>query len=403
MSAVVIVGAQWGDEGKGKATDLLGPRADYVVKPNGGNNAGHTVVVNGQKFELKLLPAGILSENATPVIGNGVVVNPEALFSEIEGLQARGADTSKLKISANAHLVAPYHQTMDKVGRLGIRVQDILDESILRQKVEGALRQKNQLLVKVYNRRHVEADEIVDYFMSYAERLKPMIVDTTQLLNKALDEGKTLLMEGGQATFLDVDHGTYPFVTSSNPTAGGACVGSGVGPTRISRVIGIQKAYTTRVGAGPFPTELFDKMGDFLRTTGGEFGVNTGRPRRCGWYDAVLARQAVRINGFTDLFITKLDVLTGLEKVPVCVAYEVDGVRFDEIPMTQTDFHHAKPIYEYFDGWNESISDAKTLDELPENARKYVHKLEELSGCRISAIGVGPDRDQTIVVHDLMD
>ena len=428
MSAVVIVGAQWGDEGKGKATDLLGPRADYVVKPNGGNNAGHTVVVNGQKFELKLLPAGILSENATPVIGNGVVVNPEALFSEIEGLQARGADTSKLKISVNAHLVAPYHQTMDKVterflgkraigttgrgigpaymdkvGRLGIRMQDILDESILRQKVEGALRQKNQLLVKVYNRRHVEADEIVDYFMSYAERLKPMIVDTTQLLNKALDEGKTLLMEGGQATFLDVDHGTYPFVTSSNPTAGGACVGSGVGPTRISRVIGIQKAYTTRVGAGPFPTELFDKMGDFLRTTGGEFGVNTGRPRRCGWYDAVLARQAVRINGFTDLFITKLDVLTGLEKVPVCVAYEVDGVRFDEIPMTQTDFHHAKPIYEYFDGWNESISDAKTLDELPENARKYVHKLEELSGCRISAIGVGPDRDQTIVVRDLMD
>ena len=428
MSAVVIVGAQWGDEGKGKATDLLGPRADYVVKPNGGNNAGHTVVVNGQKFELKLLPAGILSENATPVIGNGVVVNPEALFSEIEGLQARGADTSKLKISANAHLVAPYHQTMDKVterflgkraigttgrgigpaymdkvGRLGIRMQDILDESILRQKVEGALRQKNQLLVKVYNRRHVEVDEIVDYFMSYAERLKPLIVDTTQLLNKALDEGKTLLMEGGQATFLDVDHGTYPFVTSSNPTAGGACVGSGVGPTRISRVIGIQKAYTTRVGAGPFPTELFDKMGDFLRTTGGEFGVNTGRPRRCGWYDAVLARQAVRINGFTDLFITKLDVLTGLEKVPVCVAYEVDGVRFDEIPMTQTDFHHAKPIYEYFDGWNESISDAKTLEELPENARKYVHKLEELSGCRISAIGVGPDRDQTIVVRDLMD
>lgn len=428
MSAVVIVGAQWGDEGKGKATDLLGPRVDYVVKPNGGNNAGHTVVVNGQKFELKLLPAGILSENATPVIGNGVVVNPEALFAEIEGLQARGADTSKLKISANAHLVAPYHQTMDKVterflgkraigttgrgigptymdkvGRLGVRVQDILDESILRQKVEGALRQKNELLVKVYNRRHVEVNEIVDYFLSFAERLKPMIVDTTQLLNNALDEGKTLLMEGGQATFLDVDHGTYPFVTSSNPTAGGACVGSGVGPTRISRVIGIQKAYTTRVGAGPFPTELFDKMGDFLRTTGGEFGVNTGRPRRCGWYDAVLARQAVRINGFTDLFITKLDVLTGLEKVPVCVAYEVDGVRFDEVPMTQTDFHHAKPVYEYFDGWSENISDVKSLADLPENARKYVHKLEELSGCRISAIGVGPDRDQTIVVRDLID
>lgn len=428
MPAIVIVGAQWGDEGKGKATDLLGGRVDYVVKPNGGNNAGHTVVVNGQKFELKLLPAGILSPNAVPVIGNGVVINPEALFEEIDGLEARGADTSKLKISANAHLVAPYHQTMDKVterflgkraigttgrgigptymdkiGRLGIRVQDILDESILRQKVEGALRQKNELLVKVYNRRHVEVEETVDYFMSFADRLRPMIVESTQLLNKALDEGKTLLMEGGQATFLDVDHGTYPFVTSSNPTAGGASVGSGVGPTRINRVIGIQKAYTTRVGAGPFPTELFDEMGEFLQKTGGEFGVNTGRPRRCGWYDAVLARQAVRVNGFTDLFITKLDVLTGLEKIPVCVAYDVDGVRQDEMPMTQSEFHHAKPIYEYFDGWTEDITEAKALEDLPENARKYVEKLEEISGCRISAVGVGPGREQTIVVRDLIE
>lgn len=428
MPAIVIVGAQWGDEGKGKATDLLGGRVDYVVKPNGGNNAGHTVVVNGQKFELKLLPAGILSPNAVPVIGNGVVINPEALFEEIDGLEARGADTSKLKISANAHLVAPYHQTMDKVterflgkraigttgrgigptymdkiGRLGIRVQDILDESILRQKVEGALRQKNELLVKVYNRRHVEVEETVDYFMSFADRLRPMIVESTQLLNKALDEGKTLLMEGGQATFLDVDHGTYPFVTSSNPTAGGASVGSGVGPTRITRVIGIQKAYTTRVGAGPFPTELFDEMGEFLQKTGGEFGVNTGRPRRCGWYDAVLARQAARVNGFTDLFITKLDVLTGLEKIPVCVAYDVDGVRHDEMPMTQSEFHHAKPIYEYFDGWTEDITEVKTLEGLPENARKYVDKLEEISDCRISAVGVGPGREQTIVVRDLIE
>lgn len=428
MPAIVIVGAQWGDEGKGKATDLLGGRVDYVVKPNGGNNAGHTVVVNGQKFELKLLPAGILSPNAVPVIGNGVVINPEALFEEIDGLEARGADTSKLKISANAHLVAPYHQTMDKVterflgkraigttgrgigpaymdkiGRLGIRVQDILDESILRQKVEGALRQKNELLVKVYNRRHVEVEETVDYFMSFADRLRPMIVESTQLLNKALDEGKTLLMEGGQATFLDVDHGTYPFVTSSNPTAGGASVGSGVGPARITRVIGIQKAYTTRVGAGPFPTELFDEMGEFLQKTGGEFGVNTGRPRRCGWYDAVLARQAARVNGFTDLFITKLDVLTGLEKIPVCVAYDVDGVRHDEMPMTQSEFHHAKPIYEYFDGWTEDITEVKTLEDLPENARKYVDKLEEISDCRISAVGVGPGREQTIVVRDLIE
>ena len=427
MSAVVIVGAQWGDEGKGKATDLLGPRVDYVVKPNGGNNAGHTVVVNGQKFELKLLPAGILSDNAVPVIGNGVVVNPEALFAEIEGLEARGADTSRLKISANAHLVAPYHQTMDKVterflgkraigttgrgigpaymdkvGRLGVRVQDILDESILRQKVEGALRQKNQLLVKVYNRRHVEVEEIVEYFMSYAERLKPMIVDTTQLLNKALDEGKTLLMEGGQATFLDVDHGTYPFVTSSNPTSGGACVGSGVGPTRITSSLGIMKAYTTRVGAGPFPTELFDKWGEFLQATGGEIGVNTGRKRRCGWYDSVIARYASRVNGFTDLFLTKLDVLTGIGEIPICVAYDVDGVRHDEMPLTQSEFHHAVPIYETMPAWDEDITGCRSFADLPQKAQDYVRRLEELSGCRISYIGVGPGRDQTIVLHDVM-
>ncbi|MGO1226711.1 MAG: adenylosuccinate synthase, partial [Brachybacterium sp.] len=300
MPAVVIVGAQWGDEGKGKATDLLGERVDYVVKPNGGNNAGHTVVVDGEKFELKLLPAGILSPQVTPVIGNGVVVNLEALFEEIGMLESRGVDASRLRISANAHIVAPYHQTldkvterflgkraigttgrgigpayMDKIGRLGIRVQDLYDESILRQKIEGALRQKNELLVKLYNRRAVEVDEIVENLLSYAERLRPMVVDATLVLNDALDRGEVVLMEGGQATYLDVDHGTYPFVTSSNPTAGGACTGTGIGPTRIDRVIGIVKAYTTRVGAGPFPTELFDKWGEYLQTTGGEVGVNT--------------------------------------------------------------------------------------------------------------------------------
>ncbi|GAB3848490.1 adenylosuccinate synthase [Nesterenkonia populi] len=428
MPAIVIVGAQWGDEGKGKATDVLGSRVDYVVKPNGGNNAGHTVVVGGEKFELKLLPAGILSPNAVPVIGNGVVVNLEALFEEIDGLEARGADTSKLRISANAHLVAPYHQTldkvterflgkraigttgrgigptyMDKVGRLGIRVQDIFDESILRQKIEGALRQKNELLVKLYNRRAVEVDEIVEYFLSFAERLRPMVVDATNLLNDALDGGKVVLMEGGQATYLDVDHGTYPFVTSSNPTAGGASVGSGIGPTRIDRSIGIIKAYTTRVGAGPFPTELFDEWGEYLQRTGGEFGVNTGRPRRCGWYDAVMAKYATRINGFTDYFLTKLDVLTGIESIPVCVAYEVDGVRHDQMPMTQTEFHHAKPIFEHFDGWTEDITGARTMEDLPENAQKYVRALEELSGTRFSAIGVGPGRDQVVQIHDLVD
>jgi adenylosuccinate synthase len=428
MPAIVIVGAQWGDEGKGKATDLLGGRVDYVVKPNGGNNAGHTVVVGGDKFELKLLPAGILSPNAVPVIGNGVVVNPQALFEEIDGLEARGADTSRLRVSANAHLVAPYHQTMDqvserflgkraigttgrgigpaymdKVGRLGIRVQDVLDESILRQKIEGALRQKNELLVKLYNRRDIDVEEVVQYFLGYADRLAPMIVDSTYLLNQALDEDKVVLMEGGQATFLDVDHGTYPFVTSSNPTAGGASVGSGIGPTRITRAIGIIKAYTTRVGAGPFPTELFDEMGEQLRTTGGEFGVNTGRPRRTGWYDAVMARHASRINGFTDYFLTKLDVLTGIERIPVCVAYDVDGVRHDEMPMTQTEFHHARPIFEHFDGWEENITGCRTLEDLPVNARAYVEALESMSGTRMSAIGVGPDRDDTIVVRDLIN
>ncbi len=428
MPALVVVGAQWGDEGKGKTTDILGTRVDYVVKPNGGNNAGHTVVVGGEKYELKLLPAGILSPNVVPVIGNGVVVNLEALFDEIDMLESRGADTSKLKISSNAHLVAPYHQVLDrvterflgkraigttgrgigptysdKVARLGIRVQDIFDESILRQKIEGALDQKNELLVKVYNRRAVEVEETVEYFLSYAQRLRPYVCDTSLLLNQALDEGKVVVMEGGQATMLDVDHGTYPFVTSSNPSAGGAVVGAGVGPTRISRVIGIVKAYTTRVGAGPFPTELFDDMGIYLQKTGGEFGVNTGRPRRCGWYDAVIARYAARVNGFTDYVLTKLDVLDGLDEIPVCVAYDVDGERFDEMPDNQSDFHHAKPIFETFPGWKEDISGVRKFEDLPENAQNYVLALEKMSGCRMSVIGVGPDREQSIVRHELLD
>ena len=428
MPALVVVGAQWGDEGKGKTTDILGTRVDYVVKPNGGNNAGHTVVVGGEKYELKLLPAGILSPNVTPVIGNGVIVNLEALFEEIEMLESRGADTSALRISANAHVVAPYHQTMDKVterflgkraigttgrgigpayadkvSRIGIRIQDLFDESILRQKVEGALRQKNELLLKVYNRRAVEVEETVEYFLQYAERLRPMVCDTSLLLGEALDAGEVVVMEGGQATMLDVDHGTYPFVTSSNPSAGGAVVGAGIGPTRIKRVIGIVKAYTTRVGAGPFPTELFDEMGVRLQKTGGEYGVNTGRPRRCGWYDAVIARYAARVNGFTDYVLTKLDVLTGIEEIPVCVAYEIDGVRHDEMPASQSDFHHATPIFETFPGWDEDITVARSFEELPENAQNYVHALERLSGCRISVIGVGPDREQSIVRHELLD
>jgi len=427
MTAIALLGAQWGDEGKGKATDLLGEKVDYVVRYQGGNNAGHTVVIRDQKYALHLLPSGILSPGVIPVIGNGVVIDPSVLFEEIKGLGERGIDTSKLRISYNAHLITPYHRTIDKVSerflgnskigttgrgigpayadkinRIGIRVQDLFDPSILRQKVEGALRDKNQVLIKVFNRKGLEVDEVVDEYLRYAELFKPYVDDTSLLLNRALDQGKNILLEGSQGTLLDVDHGTYPFVTSSNPTAGGACTGSGIGPTRISRVIGIIKAYTTRVGSGPFPTELFDHDGEKLRSIGGEVGVTTGRARRCGWYDALIARYAVRVNGLTDLFLTKLDVLTGWEKIPVCVAYEVDGKRIEELPASQSDFHHAKPVYEYLPGWSEDISAAKSLDQLPANALAYVKYLEEISGAPISAVGVGQERDQTIVVRDLI-
>ena len=427
MPAIVLVGSQWGDEGKGKATDLLGGRVDYVVRYQGGNNAGHTVVIGDQKFALHLLPSGILTPEVIPVIGNGVVIDPAVLLHEMTALNERGIDTSKLVISANAHLITPYHVTLDKVterflgnakigttgrgigptysdkiARLGIRVQDLFDPSILRQKVEGALASKNQILVKVYNRRALEVDAIVEALLEYAEILRPYVADTALMLNRALDENKVVLLEGGQGTLLDVDHGTYPFVTSSNPTAGGACTGSGIGPTRITRVIGILKAYTTRVGSGPFPTELLDDDGERLRVIGGERGVTTGRARRCGWFDAPIARFASRVNGLTDTFLTKLDVLTGFEQIPVCVAYEVDGERCDEIPMTQTGFHHAKPIYENRPGWTEDISGAREVADLPKNARDYVQFLEDISGTRISAIGVGQDRNATITINDLL-
>jgi adenylosuccinate synthase len=427
VPAIVLLGAQWGDEGKGKATDLLGGRVDYVVRYQGGNNAGHTVVIGDQKFALHLLPSGILTPSVVPVIGNGVVIDPEVLLQEMANLTARNVDTSKLVISANAHLITPYHVTLDKVterflgksklgttgrgigptysdkiARIGIRVQDLFDESILRQKVEGALVNKNQVLVKVYNRRELQVDAIADQLLEYAEVLRPYVADTSLLLNNALDAGKVILLEGGQGTLLDVDHGTYPFVTSSNATAGGACTGSGIGPTRITRVIGILKAYTTRVGSGPFPTELLDDDGEKLRTIGGERGVTTGRPRRCGWFDAPIARFATRVNGLTDFFLTKLDVLDTFERIPVCVAYDVDGERMDELPMTQTGFHHAKPIYEYLPGWMTDISAARRVDDLPANARSYVQFLQDVSGAPISAIGVGQDRDATISVRDLL-
>ena len=431
MPAIVLVGAQWGDEGKGKATDLLGEHVDYVVKFNGGNNAGHTVVIptpgGPQKYALHLLPSGILTPGVIPVVGNGVVIDPEVLFAEIDGLGERGVDTSRLVISANAHLIAPYNRTIDKVverflgsrrigttgrgigptyadkmNRIGIRVQDVFDEKILRQKVEGALEQKNQLLVKAYNRRAIEVDDVVEELLTYVERLRPLVADTALMLEQAMDAGRTVLLEGGQATLLDVDHGTYPFVTSSNATAGGACTGAGIAPMRVERVIAIVKAYVSRVGEGPFPTELHDADGERLRTNGHEFGTTTGRPRRCGWYDAVIARYAARINGVTDFILTKLDVLTGWEQIPVCVAYDVEGARHDEMPMTQTDFHHAKPILEYLPGWSEDISGVRSFDDLPANAQNYVTTLEKMSGAPFAAIGVGPGRDEIIQLRPLV-
>nr|WP_084132664.1 adenylosuccinate synthase [Actinocatenispora sera] len=370
MPAIVVVGGQWGDEGKGRATDQLGDRIDYVVRYQGGNNAGHTIVTpDGEKFALHLLPSGVITPGVVTIIGNGVVVDPKALLEEMDGLAARGVDTSNLLVSADAHLIMPYHRIMDKlterylgvqrigttgrgigpsygdkIARIGIRMQDLLDPGILAQKLQGALREKNQVLVKVYNRKAIDADAVCAEYLEYAERLRPYIADTRLVLDQALTAGKTVLLEGAQATMLDLDHGTYPFVTSSNPTSGGAAVGAGIPPTRIDRVVGVSKAYATRVGAGPFPTELFDENGEHLRKVGGEYGVTTGRPRRTGWFDAVVARYATRVNGLTDLVLTKLDILSGLPRVPLCVAYDVNGTRHDEMPMTQTDFHHAKPI-----------------------------------------------------------
>ncbi|KQU56452.1 adenylosuccinate synthetase [Rhodococcus sp. Leaf278] len=428
MPAIVLIGAQWGDEGKGKATDLFGERLQWVVRYQGGNNAGHTVVLpNGDKFALHLIPSGILTPGVKNVIGNGVVVDPGVLLTELDGLEKRDVDTSNLLLSADAHLIMPYHVAIDKVterflgakkigttgrgigpcyqdkiARVGVRAADVLDEKILTQKVEAALEFKNQVLSKIYNRRALDSQQVVDEVLEQAEGFKHRITDTRLQLNLALERGETILLEGSQGTLLDVDHGTYPYVTSSNPTAGGASVGSGIGPNKIGTVLGILKAYTTRVGSGPFPTELFDNYGEYLAKQGGEVGVTTGRARRTGWFDAVIARYATRVNGITDYFLTKLDVLSSLDTVPICVAYDVDGVRHDEMPMTQTGFHHAKPIYEEMPGWWEDISGARTFEELPINAQNYVLRLEELSGAHMSCIGVGPGRDETIVRRDIL-
>ncbi|MBW3547655.1 MAG: adenylosuccinate synthase [Actinobacteria bacterium] len=424
MPGTVVVGTQWGDEGKGKLTDLLAPDMDMVVRYQGGHNAGHTIVVGDQSFAVRLVPSGILHPGTMNVIGNGVVVDPRVLLEELDTLGGRGIDTSNLVVSGNAHLILPYHQEVDrlaerylgrhklgttksgigpayadKAARVGLRVQDLLDPKIFRQKLDVVLKEKNAMLAKVYNQLPLSADDIAGcYLDELAPRLAPRIADSVHLVHEALEAGRNVMFEGAQATFLDLDHGTYPFVTSSNPVAGGACAGAGVGPRHLDRIIGITKAYLTRVGSGPFPTELFDDAGDLLIERGREWGTNTGRRRRSGWFDAVMLRHAVRLNSLTDIFLTKLDVLDPLEVVKVCVAYEVDGERLDHLPYHQSVLHKVEPVYAELPGWQADCSGATTLDELPTEARDYVRFLAEQGGVPVRYVGVGPERLQTVRV-----
>ena len=422
MPATIVVGTQWGDEGKGKFTDLLAGEMNLVVRYQGGHNAGHTLVVDGERFALQLVPSGVLYDHITPVIGNGVVVDPRVLIAEMDMLEGKGVDTSRLAVSGNAHLIFPYHQQLDalherhlgknKIGttkrgigpayadramRVGLRVQDLLDPKIFRAKLDGVLTPLNRVLTKVYNRLPIDPEEIVDeYLGTCAPRLAPHIADTVDLVHDALDAGRHVLLEGAQATFLDLDHGTYPFVTSSNPTAGGACTGAGVGPRDIGRVIGVAKAYVTRVGSGPFPTELHDEIGDHLIDVGHEYGTNTGRRRRTGWFDALMLRYAVRVNSLSEVALTKLDVLDGLDELRVCVAYEIDGRRVDTLPYHQSDLHDATPVYEDLPGWRQDLSGITQRADLPAAAADYIAFLEAQIGVPISLVGVGPGRDQYV-------
>ena len=420
MPATVVVGTQWGDEGKGKFTDLVAKEMEMVVRYQGGHNAGHTLVVDGETFALQLVPSRILYDHITPVIGNGVVVDPRVLLKEMDTLESKGVDCRALKVSGNAHLIMPYHQALDalherhlgdgklgttkrgigpayadKAMRVGLRVQDLQDPKIFRQKLDVVLGHTNQVLTKVFNRLPVDADEIAtEYLEVCAPRVIPHIADAITLVHDALEAGQGVLLEGAQATFLDLDHGTYPFVTSSNPVAGGACTGAGIGPRDIDRVIGIAKAYITRVGSGPFPTELTDEIGDHLVDVGHEYGTNTGRRRRPGWFDAVMMRQAVRINSLSEVALTKLDVLDGLDSVKVCVAYDIGGVRHDQLPYHQSELHAATPVYEELPGWGSDISQATNPDQLPQNAADYIAFLEDQIGIPIRLVGVGPGREQ---------
>lgn len=421
MPASVLVGAQWGDEGKGKVTDLIAGGFDVVCRYSGGANAGHTVVVGSKKLALHQIPSGIMYKRAISVIGNGCIVDPEVVIQEINTLESEGVSCENLRISGNAHLVMPYHKDldgaheqklgknligttkrgvgptyMDKMNRIGLRVQDLLDDNTFNQKLEAALAYINPILTDVYGLKPYDQKTLSVQYLNYAQTLKPYIIESSLYLNRVLDDGKSILFEGAQATMLDIDHGTYPFVTSSNCTAGGAVTGSGVGPTKINRIIGVAKAYLTRVGSGPFPTELTDEMGEKLRQQGAEFGVTTGRARRCGWYDAPIVKHSVRVNGLTDLAITKLDVLSCMDEIKVCVAYNCDGERYDGVPEFQSRFLHAKPIYETLPGWNCDITGIRRFEDLPKQAQAYIDFLEKLAGVRISIITVGPEREQTI-------
>jgi adenylosuccinate synthase len=425
MPGIALVGIQWGDEGKGKVTDLLAGHTDLVVRYQGGNNAGHTIVVDGERYALHLVPTGVLYPHCVPVIGPGVVVNPEVLVSELDSLEARGVDTGRLVVSGNAHLVMPYHLELDRVterrlgrnrlgttkkgigpayadkaARVGLRVQDLLDPKIFSAKLDVALREKNQILTRAYGRLPFDHAEIAEAYLQLGRRLAHHIRDVGPMLQEALDDGKTVLFEGAQATMLDLDHGTYPFVTSSNPIAGGACTGAGVGPRDIDGVVGIAKAYCTRVGSGPFPSEADPDTAETLVERGREYGTTTGRKRRCGWFDAVAARYAARLNTLTEMVVTKLDVLAHFDRVRVCVAYRYAGETYARFPPNQTIFNKCEPVWEEVPGWSEKIAGARTLDELPKGARRYLELVQDLVGVKVSWASVGPGRAEVVRVNE---
>ena len=422
MAAVILIGSQWGDEGKGKITDFLAEKASVIVRCQGGNNAGHTVVVDGEEFKLHLIPSGILYSDKTCVIGNGVVIDPKVLLEELSYLAERGIKTGKLLISSNAHVIMPYHRVldgleeeargehkigttkrgigpcyMDKASRIGIRIIDLMDKEEFAEKLRVNLVQKNNLFVKVYGHEALKFEDIYETYLGYAEQLRSMVTDSSLAIDESIRSGGKVLFEGAQGTLLDIDHGTYPYVTSSNPIAGGACIGAGVGPTRINRVVGVIKAYTTRVGEGPFPTELLDEIGEQIQANGHEFGTTTGRPRRCGWFDAVIARYAVRVSGISDFAVTKLDVLTGFETLKICVGYRVGEEIIKEFPQSQKIFKQSQPVYEEMPGWQEDLTHVRRFEELPEAAKNYILRIEELTGVPATLVAIGPGREQTIV------